>query len=498
MRSSHILPGALLAVLAAGCADLDVTNPSQRTTETFFQNRDDAVQAINATYNGLQQLGAYGRWQTFRDDLRSDIGFSTSPATALANFTKTVLGNYNYAGNNDTWQHNFRTIYRANQVLEHVPDVPFATAEAPLQARILAEAKFIRGVSYLILANFFGGVPLILTSPQVEDRPTRASLAETYAQVEKDLTEAREALPETYTGADVGRATRWAAVAMLGNAYLQQKRWADAERAFGEVIASGRYQLLARYADNFIESGDNNAESVFEVQFTGQAQLAQGSTGYSGPRLYGPCQVGFCDGEARRWYFDQFARERTVTNQIDPRRDATLFHQGSTDVYGRTFVQRYGATNNRIFWKKYTEYYLDNLQNFDNPINFKVVRYAHVLLGRAEALVQLGRPADAVPLVNQIRQRVGLAPYAGAVTQAAMRVEVERQRLLEFGMEADRFLYLKRHDLLNPTLVQPLDGQTLVQHDADFSLFVVGKSELLPIPGSETNFNPNIAQNPNW
>ena len=498
MRPYKLLPAVLAAALTAGCAELDVTNPSQRTTDTFFRTRDDAVQAINATYNGLQQIGSFGRWQTFRDDLRSDIGFSTSPATALANFTKTVLGNYNYEGNNHSWQHNFRTIYRANQVLENVPNVSFSAADEPLRNRILAEAKFIRGLSYLNLANYFGGVPLILTTPQVEDRPARATIEATYAQIEKDLTEARAGLPDSYSGADVGRATRWAAAAVLGNAYLQQKKWADAERVFGEVIASGRYSLLPNYGDNFIESGDNNAESVFEVQFTGQTQLAQGSTGYSGPRLYGPCQVDFCDGEARRWYFDQFAKERTVANQIDPRRDATLFHSGSTDVYGRTFVQRYGATNTRIFWKKYTEYYLNNIQNFDNPINYKVVRYAHVLLGRAEALAQMNRPADAVPFVNMVRQRVGLAPYAGPVTQAAVRVEVERQRLLEFGMEADRFLYLKRHDLLNPTMVQPLDGLTLIQHDADFSLFVVGKSELLPIPGSETNFNPNLEQNPGW
>ena len=262
----------------------------------------------------------------------------------------------------------------------------------------------------------------------------------------------------------------------------------------------GPVELLFVDGDHSVAGARRDAEAWLpRLMPTGTVMFHDVATsGYSGPRLYGPCQVDFCDGEARRWYFDQFAKERTVTNQIDPRRDATLFHSGSTDVYGRTFVQRYGATNTRIFWKKYTEYYLNNIQNFDNPINFKVVRYAHVLLGRAEALVEMNRPADAVPFINLVRQRVGLAPYAGAATQAAVRVEVERQRLLEFGMEADRFLYLKRHDLLNPTMVQPLDGLTLIQHDADFSLFVAGKSELLPIPGSETNFNPNLEQNPGW
>jgi hypothetical protein len=244
MRPYKLIPAVLAAALSAGCADLDVTNPSQRTTDTFFRNRDDAIQATNATYNGLQQIGAYGRWQTFRDDLRSDIGFSTSPNTTLANFTKSVLGNYNYEGNNHSWQHNFRTIYRANQVIENVPNIEFSTADAPLGERLVAEAKFIRGVSYLILANYFGGVPLILTTPNVDDRPARATLAETYAQVEKDLSEARAVLPETYTGADVGRATRWAAVAMLGQAYLQQKKWAEAAQAFADVMASGRYSLV--------------------------------------------------------------------------------------------------------------------------------------------------------------------------------------------------------------------------------------------------------------
>ena len=500
MRSltKKALTPLLLGALAAGCSDLDVTNPSQRTDETFYQNGADALSAVNATYHGLQQLGAFGRWQTFADDVRSDIATSRSPWTDLANFTKSVLSSTSFEVNRELWEHNYRTIFAANQVIANVPTVAMDTAS---RGRYVAEAKFIRALSYYNLATLFGGasgLPLLLTPSVVGQRDSSRATAEVYAQIEKDLVEAAPALPVSYTGANVGRATRGAANALLGKARLQQRKWAEAATAFAPVVApASGYSLLPVYGDNFRAERDNNAESIFEVQFTDQSALSQGSAGYSGPKLYGPCGPAFCDANPTAWYYNLF-----VAAGDTGRLNATIFYNrpGVADVFGRTFASRYADRINDRFVKKYTQWYRTGDEFFDNPINFKVMRLGGVKLLYAEALNESGNTAAAIAQVNEVRARpsVALPPLPAALSQAAARAAIERERLLELGFEAERFRYLRRHNQLNPSAVQPVDQLTLLQHDADFSVFQVGRAELLPIPSTETDINPGVTQNPGY
>lgn len=493
MRLYRALAPLLLGALAAGCNDLEITNPSQRTTDTFYRNRADALQAVNATYHGLQELGAFGRWQTFADDMRADVATSRSPWTELANFTKTLLASYDFEVNNHLWVHNYRTIFAANQVIANVPGVSMPDAD---KRRFVAEAKFIRALSYYNLVTLFGGpkaVPLLLQPPTVGERPEGSAPEAVYAQIEKDLTEAQADLPNSYTGNDIGRATKGAANALLGKARLQQKKWAEAAQAFQLAVSSpANYVLLPTYGDNFRGDRDNNAESIFEVQFTGESQLSQGSAGYSGPKLYGPCGPAFCDANPTRWYYNLFTAAGDTA-----RLNATIFYNrpGVSDVFGRSFAARYPDALDALYVKKYTQHYTSGDEFFDNPINFKVMRLGGVLLLHAEALNEAGQPAAALAPLNRVRARVNLPPIAAGLSQAAMRVAIEREQLLELGFEAERFRYLQRHNQLNPTAVQPLDGLTLVQHDPDFSVFQVGRSELLPVPTSETDLNKGVTQN---
>ena len=128
----------------------------------------------------------------------------------------------------------------------------------------------------------------------------------------------------------------------LGKALLQQRKWNDAATMFAQVIGSNRYQLVNDYGLNFRVEGDNNAESVFEVQFGGPAQLSSGTVGATFPRMAGPCDVGFCDVQPTSWFVSQFDAERTTTGDVDPRKDATIFYNktGGMDVFGRPFAQR--------------------------------------------------------------------------------------------------------------------------------------------------------------
>jgi hypothetical protein len=482
--------GALVAGAAlAACADLDLTNPSQQTTDTFWASEQDARQAVTATYNGLLANGTYGRWLAFAHDIRSDIGFSPSPWADLSNFNKFTLVDFDFEVNREIWQHHYAAIFRANQVIANVPGIEM---DAARRAAYVGEARFIRALLYFNLLNLYGGnIPLVLEPSQPDTRPASSTEAAVWAQIESDATAARAALPNSWSGADVGRATAGSAAALLGKAHLQQREWALAEAALAPLTSGGRYALMASYGDNFTAQAENNRESVFEVQFGDRSQLALGVRGLNIAKMVGPCGPSFCDGRPTRWYFDQFLAERTVGGDVDPRLDATIFWNkpGGMDVYGRSFASRYGANSTDLFFKKWGEHYIPGDQDWDAGINYRVIRYADVLLMLAEAINEQGRPAEALPLLNQVRRRVGMPDVPAGLSAATMRERILRERLLELGLEQQRLLDLKRHGRLTAALVS---------NDQEFSFFVPNKSELLPIPITETNLNPGVTQNPGW
>ena len=128
-------------------------------------------------------------------------------------------------------------------------------------------------------------------------------------------------------------------------------------------------------------------------------------------------------------------------------------------------------------------------QNWDNPINVRVIRFADVLLMEAEALNESGNTAGAYQYINRVRARVSLAPLPAGLSQTAMRDRIMHERLVEFGLEGQRWNDLKRQNMLT---------KALVPNDSEYNFFVVGKSERLPIPQSEIDLNPNVKQNPGW
>ncbi|MDB4885176.1 MAG: RagB/SusD protein [Gemmatimonadetes bacterium] len=490
MRLRVLAVAALLAATATGCRnDLDLTNPNQPNTSSFWKSQADALAGVNATYRALEENGAYGRWQAFAYDIRSDIGFSPSPWPELNNFNKFSLAS-DFEVNRELWQHHYQTINRANEVIDNVPGIAM---DAALRDRIVGEAKFLRALMYFDLANLYANVPMPLKTSSPLDQPATVGSDVLYGQIQKDLSEAMPVLPPSYGGADIGRATRGAARALLGKALLQQRKWPEASAMLQPLV--GQYQLVPNYADNFTAPGNNNVESVFEVQFGSRATLPNNVRGLNIARMVGPCGPSYCDGRPTQWYFQQFLVEPTTDGKIDPRADATLwYYKGpGTQVYNVdwTSKDRYGTDTTVVWFKKYGEYYLGlKDQDWDAAINYRVIRYADVLLMLAEALNEQNQTGAAVPHVNLVRARARLAPLP-PMTQAEMRSQILTQRLLEFGLESQRWLDLKRQNLF-------ANLATLRAHDAEFNFFTAGKSELLPIPQHDINLNPNIRQNPNW
>jgi hypothetical protein len=495
-RLAALAAGALLAGGGA-CADLTQPNPNQRSQETFWRTQDDALNGINATYNGLTLDGTYGRNLVLLTDGRSDIARGLGANAELNALIRFSFVNYNAGGfNAGVWQDHYNTIYRANQVIAEVPDIAM---DAALAGRVVAEAKFLRALMYFNLVTLYGNVPLVLEPLEAQATPPQVPPADVWAQIEKDLTEARAALPRRaqYAAADLGRATSGAATALLGKAQLQQRRWADAAATFKSLVDGGEYTLLANYADLFDATDENHAESVFEVQFADLSVASTGARGNDVPRLYGVQGVSFIQLQPTVWYQRQFFNDTTrTTGAYDPRLDATMFwdRPGGMDVYGRTFRSRFPNPGpNNLYWKKWAEHQR-TAQDFDAPVNFTVIRYADVLLMYAEALVEQGQVTPALALVNQVRARARVAP-ATAADQATARRVVEREMLLELGWEHGRWWYLQRHDLL-PKNAAGIAAFTA--KDVEFSTFVVGRSELMPIPLVETNYNANVKQNPGY
>jgi starch-binding outer membrane protein, SusD/RagB family len=515
------LAGTLL-VGATGCEHklLDQVNPNLPTTASFWKNSDDAVKGSTACYAGLQGLGMYRRWLNFAFDLRDDTGFSQSPWGELADFTHFVQTNYNFEVSRDIWRDHYRTIFRCNQVIDNVPTI--AGMDAALQKRVVAEAKFLRALSYFNLVSLYGNVPLPLTSTvDLSVVAPQATEAQVWAQVIKDLQEAQPDLPATYSGNDVGRATKGAATTLLGKAYMQNKRWADASAQFAQVIGSGTYRLTNAYNDNFRHTSENNSESIFEVQFSdvnkggndaGGGPDATSSQGGQRSQFWGVPGFGFNDGEVRPWVVREFLQEATATGTRDPRLAATVFYNrrdqaqfptalptdADTLAYGVGFLTRYGrdARNRaRVYWRKYQTDYYRAFEDFDSPINQRVMRYADVLLLQAEALNEQGQTSAAVPLINQVRQRpsVNLAPLGTGLSQAALRTQLMHERAAELTGEGVRWFDLQRWGLLDTQA----GVDQLKARDSDFTSFVVGRSRLLPLVQTDVDLG-KLQQNPGY
>jgi hypothetical protein len=381
--------------------------------------------------------------------------------------------------------------------------------DATKKAELVGEAKFLRGLGYFHLVTLYGGrIPLITEPVAATDRPGNSDSAAVFAQIEKDFTEAAAVLPTQLLGdqpgkpGSGGRATKGAAQGMLAKALLQERKWAEAQAALAPIIAKqvGNYDLAGDYASLFTTAGNNSPETLFEVEMGNPTTAAQGVGGLNISKMIGACGPSFCDGRPTQWFVDQFRTNPTTSGGVDPRLDATIFYYkgDTTTVYGRTWADRYtdsktGVTDTTTkYFKKYGEYYTGaEDQSWDAQINYKILRYADVLLMNAEALNEQGNPAAAAPFVNQVRSRVGIVPVATNLNQSAMRDVILHERLLELGLEGQRWLDLGRQQLF-------ADIATLRSHDTDFLNFMPGVSQLLPITQTERNLNPGLAQNPGY
>lgn len=379
----------------------------------------------------------------------------------------------------DIWQGHYQAVNRANQALYYLPLL--TNANSDLKARLTGEAKFLRAFSYFILVRSFGGVPIVDHVPVAGNDADRAMLLtrktkeEVYSFIESDLNAAIAALPQknAYAAADIGRASKGAAHALLAKVHLYQKNW---QKVIDNCNLVTGYSLTPNFADIYKVSGENNAESIFEIQGKGGASQP-GIQQYSqtqGARGAGGWGWGFATPSQS--LVDAFNDEGDTE-----RRDATIIFRNSTLYDGRVVP----ATVENPYYN-YKVYSSNFTGEDDSDANIRYLRYAEVLLMKAEAMNELGQTAAAIPFLNEVRNRAGL-PNTTAVSQADLRVAIWKERRLELALEHDRWFDLVR------------TGQAQSAMAANGKTFVVGKHEVFPIPASFISESKGLSsQNPNY
>lgn len=501
----------LSSVLLAGCSKsfLEVDPQGQTTEVLALTDPDAASKLVGGVYNTLY-YGGFDKttvgflWQLVHDVASDDGDKGSTPG----DFNSGGLGdidNFIHTPNNfifnNIWSGHYNGIISANKAIDVLGK---STIDAATKNRLLGESRFLRGLYYFNLVRFFGGVPKITRVPlpsegNSDELNTRATAAEIYTQVIEDFQFAVDNLPMKGDGAtQVGRATKGAAQAFLAKVYLYQKNWAKVLELTNAVITSNKYSLVTDYSLIFREKavggqgGNNNSESIFEVQTginVGENAVSPLFSNGQGPRGRGGWNdLGFG--------FNNPTVDLASTYGVgDTRRAATIIFINPTAVPpavstgtvlwdGYRIPSKDSVENERYSYKAYHSPIAESPQVSNNkdtkPKNIRLMRYAEVLLMYAEASAMAGS-GDGVNKLNEVRTRANL----GAATLSQANVWAERR--LELAMEADRFFDLVR---------QGRAGTVLRAHGKPF---VDNKHELFPIPQAQRDLSGNrLTQNPGY
>ncbi|MEL6655229.1 MAG: RagB/SusD family nutrient uptake outer membrane protein [Bacteroidota bacterium] len=510
-----LLLTAVLLPLSCSEDALDQINSNTVSAGTFWQNESDARLAVNGMYHPITNTFFWGRIIHTGAMLRSDV-FNIRPFgvnTSMSTF-QGEAGVGRWA--TEPWQEAYKCIFRANAILENVNEENVPDAGA--RGEILGQAYFMRGFAYWYLVNLYGNVPLVtkVAESEADFFPSQASPTEVWAQLIADFGEAESRLPQSWADDnDNGRPTSGAAAAFRGKSLLYTRDWAGAEAAFEKVITSMQYDLLpaARYNENFDQSNENNEESVFELQFLGIDAFTWG-VDIPGVGTMGNYHIDYAPPSKspdQSHFVNSWVRDLFEANGETIRRDQTLAYDypGSVGYGGVAYLEDFVddiavATADEmepIFSRKYAGMDIGERADVDFlgtnvGNNWRIIRYADVLLMMAEALNEQGKTADAETYLNQVRERAQVDPKTG-LSQADMTQAIIDERVLELTGEGHRFFDLVRWGLAETYL-----GASSAHGDHPKSLsggvFQSNKHEYIWIPVSELAANTNLSQNPGY
>jgi len=554
MKTMNIkyISAAILGLLMMACSEdfVDLKPIASGSEATYYTTMTSADQAITACYSNfcMEKLWdltiMMGMGSIASDEAEAGAGGKTD--VLAYNHIDQLRHTSSEADIFDwTWGYLYKTINYCNVAILRLPDISIdsdPTYDATLIKERMGEAYFLRAFNYFTLSQIYGGVPVYDKILAVDEyNKPRNSIAEVYALIKSDLAKAIEDLPERDGwGADIGRASKGAANALMAKVYLYESSYAKYytgdERFEGltqhwdsvsyyarKVINSGQYKLVwidgERFStwrsDNtggyqwiFMLAGNNSKESVFEIQNTqdGQAWFYTRGTAlcrWTAPRKLNTIYSETTDGVDYGWGWWSPAKALTSAYETgDPRYKATVMTEGDSvlcnvasdkGVAWRTvnFNILKAATGLNTLSRKYEcsyeEYWKNSKGWQDGPIHVKLIRYADVVLFAAEAEFEMGNTDKALEYINMVRTRARMSGDTGSPANltSISHDDIVHERLVELGCEGHRFFDLVRWNLATKYL-----NHTLA--DGDEIVFVPGKHEFFPIPEQQIGLSNGV------
>ncbi len=477
----------LIILIAFSCDDyLEILPEGKENSENYFNSKSDYEDALVGVYDLLST--------TYLNNILGEIASDNSNCgggdqTDVLDWQQ--IDDMIHTADNGALRNVFQWMYagisRANYIVEFQDKIDFDGKD-----ELLAENLFLRSYYYFELVKFFGDVPMYVNgriSIAESQSINRTPKAEIYAQLESDLLSAIQNLP--WQQSQKGRVTKGAALSLLGKIYLYQNKFPEAATALDQVVNSGQYQLVNTYATVFLNSNENNIESVFEVQYFGGEgasfncfQCVEGNiaVGFMGPRFSGgdfsPYTSGFAFNPPTAELFNSYSSD-------DIRRDVTILDMAAFAAQRPGVTYNLGNTDDYTGYynKKYIPYAEANLPdaNLTHSNNYRAIRYSDVLLMAAEAYNRGGiDDTKARNYTNLVRDRAGLDDVTSSGSNLTQ--DIYNERRLELAGEGHRFF-----DQVRLGQTNTIQG------------FTVGKNELFPIPRIEIELAGNRwSQNPGY
>jgi hypothetical protein len=474
------------------------------TDANAFQSKDDAIAAVNAAYSRLKQPSGsndswmyYAGFQVTITDLTTDAGHAKSGGDVG------LMSDANWGPSNTylayAWQHQYKLVSDVNNALYYIPKI--AALSDTEQKQFLAELKFLRSLGYYDLTNAFGAVPLMteedvaknIQTPNYEARVEVSEVAEVNAQIIADLEYAAANLPlnyannAIYSSNDVGRATKGSALALLAKLYMREKQWQKVVDITKQIMDLKQYELYPSYAKLFAESNKWCSENIFSALSNNLVDATE-MMNHFGPINHPKV--------TDRWqYFAIPWRFWNTFEKNDERREMFFYDYIGTD--GLRYVQPPAGSVNPpagyyylpdVASKKYAD--PEGSTTYLDGHVFPIIRYADILMSRAEALNELNGPnAESIDLVNQVkaRSKATLLGAAGTFTKDGLRDAILTERGWEFFFECKR-----REDLVRMGKYQSMVN-TYLTAIGQPARIDINKHKYFPYPQAQVDLNPNLS-----
>jgi len=480
------IAAACLLLFSCSKSFLNKIPESSLTTGNFPQSAVDAESELTGAYDWTVYYTNFYQYDNYMNtDGKSDNCYvnsdNVSAEQPLEYFSTVTSANTNVQRD---WQELYNEIRATNAVLDDVPNITDPALTSVRKAMILGEAKFLRAMHYYWLVTEWGECPIILTNGG-NLSPARNTVPEVYAQIIADLKSADSVLEATPYNAQLGRATKGAAEALLAKTYAQMGDYTNCLAYCNKVIGSGTYSLVSNFANLWGEANKNNSESIFELQANAIAY------GFFGFQIFDFVST---DGFPKRDIASaNLIAAFKAAGDSGARYQATINWQ----IPGAAFVMpanAWDASQPIPFMNKYPD-----ANGYNSPDDIVLIRLADIMLLAAEANNQLGNTTDAAALLNQIRGRAGL-PNTTATSQGDLAIAILNERQLELVFEMTRWNDLLRADANGIVNIVTLMGTQVDSHgnNLNYDMNPNKYQYIFPVPQEDLLLNKNLTQNPGY